>query len=397
MRHKPLFTSVTKDNYREVIDLIGAEAKEDSDRIALEACLRGGATPALAVDREGALAISALMRLEGASAASAAKVAYERKLLLSPTTPDVTRKAIRLGLVPGVTSEDLHCVTERSLRLRPEDAEVYASLIKGRGLTVARAAAVAREEGLVANPVSGNTLRKAVRKGDVPGVTEETLPKAPAGAGGGIASVVPGREFGKWRVVRLDRAHRSGSGHACAYCACSCGTERWVDVYHLLGGKSRSCGRCGTRGSVLGSKSELYGVYHSVVDRCSKSNNAAYRWYGARGTTVCDEWGSYANFERWALEQGWEEGANLSVERLDNGRGYSPDNCTLIPRSDQRFNRRSNRRVEYKGVELEVSRWSQITGIPNRVILSRLNSGWTPERALETKYVPRKRTEAPSA
>jgi hypothetical protein len=277
-----------------------------------------------------------------------------------------------------------------------EDAEVYASLIKGRGLTVARAAAVAREEGLVANPVSGNTLRKAVRKGDVPGVTEETLPKAPAGAGGGIASVVPGREFGKWRVVRLDRAHRSGSGHACAYCACSCGTERWVDVYHLLGGKSRSCGRCGTRGSVLGSKSELYGVYHSVVDRCSKSNNAAYRWYGARGTTVCDEWGSYANFEKWALEKGWEEGAHLSVERLDNGRGYSPDNCTLIPRSDQRFNRRSNRRVEYKGVELEVSRWAQITGIPNRVILSRLNSGWTPERALETKYVPRKRTEAPS-
>lgn len=59
--------------------------------------------------------------------------------------------------------------------------------------------------------------------------------------------------------------------------------------------------------------------------------------YQAKGITVCPEWVDYAEFERWAMMSGWREG--ITLDRRNNGLGYSPENCRFASRAEQTLNR----------------------------------------------------------
>lgn len=74
--------------------------------------------------------------------------------------------------------------------------------------------------------------------------------------------------------------------------------------------------------------------------RCTNPNNPDYHHYGGRGITVCDEWLSYDNFYEWAMSNGYDD--TLSIDRIDNNKGYSPDNCRFVTIKEQCRNRRSN-------------------------------------------------------
>ena len=78
--------------------------------------------------------------------------------------------------------------------------------------------------------------------------------------------------------------------------------------------------------------------------RCNNPNDKSYPEYGGRGIKVCPEWESeYLNFKKWALENGWING--LSIDRLDNNKGYSPDNCRFITHQANCQNRRKAKRA----------------------------------------------------
>jgi predicted DNA-binding protein (UPF0251 family) len=80
-------------------------------------------------------------------------------------------------------------------------------------------------------------------------------------------------------------------------------------------------------------KNPLYKVYCNILERCHNPNNKKYYLYGARGIEVCHEWRkSFATFKAWALANDWQRG--LDIDRKDNDRDYSPDNCQCIPRKD---------------------------------------------------------------
>ena len=92
-------------------------------------------------------------------------------------------------------------------------------------------------------------------------------------------------------------------------------------------------------------------IIKNMVQRCHNQNNAAYHNYGGRGIEVCDEWRhNRKEFFKWAIENGYEE--SLTIERVDNDKGYSPDNCKWATRKEQRANVRpfKNRTSEYHGV-----------------------------------------------
>lgn len=79
-----------------------------------------------------------------------------------------------------------------------------------------------------------------------------------------------------------------------------------------------------------------------MKQRCSYKGNQNYERYGGRGIKVCNEWiVDYTIFRTWALKNGYQEG--LSIERVDNSKGYSPDNCTWIPVNHQSRNRRTSK------------------------------------------------------
>lgn len=90
-----------------------------------------------------------------------------------------------------------------------------------------------------------------------------------------------------------------------------------------------------TRGVISGRVKEprLYRTWIDMKQRCHNPNNKAYPRYGGRGITVCDEWrNDYAAFEAWAISNGYKD--NLTIDKIDNDKGYSPDNCQWITQSE---------------------------------------------------------------
>ncbi len=78
---------------------------------------------------------------------------------------------------------------------------------------------------------------------------------------------------------------------------------------------------------------KLQKVFHDMKLRCYNPNNKAYRWYGAKGIKVCDEWIlEPSKFEEWAIKSGYADG--LTIDRIDSNGDYEPDNCRWLTQED---------------------------------------------------------------
>jgi hypothetical protein len=101
------------------------------------------------------------------------------------------------------------------------------------------------------------------------------------------------------------------------------------------------------------SGTELYRSWQNMIARCHDPTHVAYRRYGAAGIFVCDGWReSVKSFSEWALANGYREG--LSIDRIDNSKGYCPSNCRWVTMKDQAWNRRvpgGIRKSPFIGVE----------------------------------------------
>jgi hypothetical protein len=120
-----------------------------------------------------------------------------------------------------------------------------------------------------------------------------------------------------------------------------------------------------------------------MLRRCNNPKDTGFKHYGGRGIKVCAEWEKdYTSFEKWALSSGYDD--QLSIDRIDNNKGYSPDNCRWADRKTQMNNTSVNRRYTYNGESHTIKEWSEITGVNESMLRSRLNRAWTIEDALTT-------------
>lgn len=164
---------------------------------------------------------------------------------------------------------------------------------------------------------------------------------------------ITGQTYGRWFVLNEEGRYKNGEILWRCKCTCRLGTERIVRGSELRNEKSQSCGclqrellseRVTTHGL---SKTRLFRIWAAMLTRVGVYKGAtvkAERDYIDRGITVCDEWLAFENFRDWALSHGYVDG--LQIDRIDNRKGYCPENCHWVTPKENMNNRRCTLRLE---------------------------------------------------
>ncbi len=128
-------------------------------------------------------------------------------------------------------------------------------------------------------------------------------------------------------------------------------------------------------------RTPIYNVWSSIKERCDTPSTTSYFRYGGRGITYDAKWKTFEGFLE-DMRDGYKSG--LSIERVDNGKGYTKSNCRWATWEEQCNNRRTSRFLEYKGRKQTVSQWSKEIGVHSRTIRARIDVlGWPIGKALE--------------
>lgn len=124
----------------------------------------------------------------------------------------------------------------------------------------------------------------------------------------------------------------------------------------------------------------LYRIWSNMLSRCSNPNKPDYKYYGAKGISVTEEWTDYMYFEEWAMNNGYKD--ELTLDRIDSNGNYCPENCRWITIKEQQNNKKNNHLLTFNNETHTISEWSDILDMDKFLIKDRLLAGWSVEEAL---------------
>lgn len=176
-----------------------------------------------------------------------------------------------------------------------------------------------------------------------------------------------GRKFGKLTVVR--RSSERTKTNARWECTCECGKTTTVPGCKLTSGHTKSCG-CGrgwhnhpdTKHGMCSTR--LYSIWHGMKQRATNPFNKDAVTYINRGIGICEEWeNSFEVFAEWAFSNGYDD--NLTIDRKDNNKGYSPCNCRWATVSEQAYNKRGSYRITHEDKVYTVGEFAKKMKVPH--------------------------------
>ena len=188
-----------------------------------------------------------------------------------------------------------------------------------------------------------------------------------------------GQRFGRLTVIGVDDRNTRKTYF---YCECDCGTVKSIRADSLLAGRIRSCGclhKEVAKENVMRnhkhkmSRTRPYEIWQGMKKRCYNPHDARYDRYGGRGITVCDEWREdFSAFYAWAISNGYSD--DLTIDRIDNDKGYSPENCRWADNETQCRNRASNINITIGNATKTLIEWCEIFELDYKTIVARYHA-----------------------
>lgn len=167
-------------------------------------------------------------------------------------------------------------------------------------------------------------------------------------------------------------------------CLCDCGNFTEVLVNNFP--RTKSCGclrRVGRHGYKKdGKEKPVYSVWAQMKTRCLNKNHRNYKDYGGRGIKICRRWLDFKNF---IFDMGHPP-TEMTLERKNNNKGYSPDNCKWATQAEQTGNTRVSRRFTLNGETKCLSEWARCFGINERTLHGRIKDGLSFEEAINRPF-----------
>ena len=154
-----------------------------------------------------------------------------------------------------------------------------------------------------------------------------------------------GKIFSKLKV--LEYSHHDKWGTAIWKCRCECGNIVLVRYNNLINGNSTKCRKCASKKHGM-FDTRIYDIWRGMKTRCTNKKQPNYESYGNRNINYAKNWELFENFYN-DMKENYSD--NLTLERIDNSKGYSKDNCKWVTPAEQNRNMRTNINIVYKGIK----------------------------------------------
>lgn len=205
---------------------------------------------------------------------------------------------------------------------------------------------------------------------------------------------ITGKKYGRLTAVKF--AGRNNDNRDMWEFICDCGGTKTTAYRWVKSGTTKSCGCLASE--VIAKRNFKHGAtkhnniktrefssWISMKSRLTNKSYHAYQHYIDRGITICDRWLDKDNgFNNFLADMG-KRPLGKSLDRIDNDKGYYPENCRWATRKEQMNNTSANKQIIYNGVTMNQTQWAEKVGLPNsNIILKRLKRGWSIKRTLTT-------------